>query len=312
VKVHLNPLIENLGDEIYRIGPLGDPKILSSYLIKDGENYALVDCGPAVVIDQLLDLAGSIGVENSKITNLLLTHIHIDHAGGAAKLIEHCPNAIVFVPRRGFKHMLDPSVLNKSARAVLGNEIMDYWGESGAIPPERAKSVNENEFVSFGSRKLKYIPATGHAPHHNVLHEEKSSFVFAADSLGIVDPLTNAQTPTTPPPSVDLRQALLDIEMVRKLNAKMLCLAHYGAHSAQDNFFERTTKVYETWGKVVKQYLQTKNLNLEYSDFAAIFETLEEKFPEYRNVEHPLKHQVTRIDVAGLVEYFLRLNGPER
>lgn len=309
----MNLQVEHLGDEIYKLGPLGNPKILSSYLIKERENYALVDCGPSVVIDELLDLAKSIGVYPSRITSLLLTHIHIDHAGGAGKLLAQCSNAKAYVPRRGYKHMIDPSILNKSARTVLGNEIMDYWGECTPLPLERSISMNENEEVTLGARKLKYIPALGHAPHHNVLLEEQTLLLFAADSLGIVDPTSGAQTPTTPPPSVDLRQAILDIEMVRKLNAKMLCLAHYGAKKSDGEFFDLTIQVYEKWGNVVKEYLrESRKPRLEYADCVRIFERLQEVFPAYRNMEHSLKHQVTRIDIAGLVECFSRLDRPER
>ncbi|MHB8565922.1 MAG: MBL fold metallo-hydrolase [Nitrososphaerales archaeon] len=297
--------IVRLSEHIHKLGPLGDPKVLSSYLVTDDTKNAVIDCGPNVVIDELVDLICACGIAPDKIDYLLLTHIHIDHAGGASRFLEKCPNCRVFVPRRGFKHLIDPSVLNASARAVLGDELMDYWGECSPLAADRVQPVFEQESVTVGKRLIRYIPAKGHAPHHNVLFEESSGSLFAADSLGIVDLKTGAHTPTTPPPSLDFEQALKDIDVVERLGAKLVCLSHYGEVRTSDAFFSSARSIYETWGRIVKDYVSRRGL-IEYDlpDYYAIFSELESIFPEYAMIPRSLKDQITRVDVGGLVNYF--------
>ena len=299
--------IVKLTDKVYRLGPLGDPKILSAYLIKDGDRNAIVDCGPEVVADELSELIATFGLENG-VDYLLLTHIHIDHAGCAGRFAREHPQCTVYVPRRGYKHMIDPCVLNKSAREVVGDQLMDYWGECSPLPRERTRSVEENEIVSLGTTtEIRYIPARGHAPHHNVLYDDSSRVLFAADSLGILDSESGSHTPTTPPPSFDLKQAMADIDMVSNLGSRLVCLSHFGEVSEHiANFFEESKMVYGRWGRVVRDYLKSTNKKgYDHSDREKIFSELERIDSRYSKLSPALRNQVTRIDISGLASYYL-------
>ena len=299
--------IEKLSESIFKLGPLGDPKVLCSYLIID-KHIAVVDCGPAIVIDELLDLILQCGINANDIDRLLLTHIHLDHAGGTAKFLRRFPNAKVSVPRRGYKHLIDPSALNPSAKAILG-DLFDYWGGAEPVPEDRVSSMESEEKVNLGGDSVRYIEARGHAPHHDVLLLEGPETLFAADSLGIHDDkVTRFVSPTTPPPSFNLDQEFRDIEMIRGLDPKLVCLAHFKALRPSVAFYDMVGNVYKTWEKKIADYLAAMEAQgrseLSTQDSEAIYARLALDYPAYLEIPERLKQQVKRVDVAGFVQWF--------
>ncbi len=133
--------IQRLNDCTFRLGPLGEPPVLSSYLIIDAK-IALIDCGPRSVIEELLSLVHGCGISPEQIDNLLLTHIHLDHAGGAGSFVKKCPSATVYIPERGYKHLLNPEVLNASSRPILGERIFSNWGPAILFQPRERPVLN--------------------------------------------------------------------------------------------------------------------------------------------------------------------------
>lgn len=298
--------IHRISGSIYRLGPIGEPNVLSSYLLLD-KKISIVDCGPTAVVDELLSLAAQCGVRASEIDNLLLTHIHIDHAGGAAKFLERCPQALAFIPERGFKHIVDPSALNISARKVLGDEIFDYWMPCDPVKAERARSVKPRERLDLGKIQVEYVPATGHAPHHNIIVDEADSFIFSADALGIYDSATDLIVPTTPPPSLDLPQSLRDIELIEYLNPTVACMSHYEEINPNERFYSSLKNVFSFWSLAAKSYVIKKKLaSYEYADCANIFAELVKDHPEYSALNGSPREQAIRVDVAGLLDYFVK------
>ena len=299
--------IEKLSGNLFRLGPLGDPKVLCSYLITD-KRISVVDCGPSVVIDELIQLVKQCGVEAKEIDNLLLTHIHIDHAGGTADFTKRCPKARVFVPKRGFKHLVDPSVLNPSARAVLGDKLFDYWGEAKPVEESKVRSMDAEETVDLGSESVKYIEARGHAPHHDVLLLEQSKVLFAADALGIHDDENSEfHSPTTPPPSFNLDQQFKDFEMIQKLETRVLCFSHFKSLAPTREFYSQTIDLYRRWERIIGGYLAERRVSgndLAQSDIDAIYSRLQSEYPAYRNVPERLEHQMKKVDITGFAQWF--------
>lgn len=303
---HFTTKVVRLNNSLYRLGSLGEPPVLSSYLIVD-KNIAIVDCGPRSVIEELLNLVAECGVSPSQIDSLLLTHIHLDHAGGAGKFLEKCSSARVYVPERGFKHLLNPDVLNASSRSVLGERIFNSWGSCEALPETRTFAVKPHEKIDLGNTELEYIPATGHAPHHNVLLEEKESIVFSADALGIYDKGTSSIIPTTPPPSFDLEQAIKDIDMIKDWNLKMACMAHFSEISPDENYFELLKNRFIVWAEIISNHVREKDLGeYQLDDCFDLFSRLAKKWPEYENLSAEMKEQVSKVDVGGMLNYFIR------
>ncbi len=297
--------IEKLSNSLYKIGPLGNPKVLCSYILLDDKN-CIVDCGPTVAVKELLDSVEEIGVKPDEIDFLFLTHVHVDHAGGTAEFLKRCSNAVAFVPEKGYKHLIDPSLLNPSARSVLGSDILDYWGEVEPVPKERLFSTKAGEKISTGKSTIHYISATGHAPHHCVLYEEKASTIFAADAVGIVDEEFGLVCPTSPPPAFDFDQSLNDIKMVKDLTSSLLCLPHFKTIIPEPSFFMEVNELYENWSRILRNFLESKSEQLTKTDWEEMYAVLESAYPAYRKVSDALKLQIRRVDIVGFAQWFLK------
>jgi glyoxylase-like metal-dependent hydrolase (beta-lactamase superfamily II) len=304
--------IVRLNDRLYRLGPLGDPPVLSSYLILD-EKVAIVDCGPQSVIEELLSLIEDCGISAPEIDCLLLTHIHLDHAGGAGLFLDDCKSATAFVPERGIKHLLDPTILNSSSLSVLGERIFRNWGACGPVPTDKAVAVKSNSKINLGNIELEYLPATGHAPHQNVIYNNKESIMFSADALGIYDRVSDSIIPTTPPPSFELEQAIRDVQMIRDLKPELACLAHFGELRPDDEYFDLVSNTFRQWGNVVSRYVRENDLSsYSFDNCVDLFSALSENWPKYRNLSEDLKEQVTRVDIGGLLHYFTKVKSQAR
>jgi glyoxylase-like metal-dependent hydrolase (beta-lactamase superfamily II) len=266
-----------------------------------------VDCGPKSVIRELLALIEECGISKSDIDYLLLTHIHLDHAGGSADFVENIPSAHLIVPERGLKHLLNPAVLNSSARSVLGDRIFNDWGECAPVPVDKASPIKPNARINLGEVILEYVPALGHAPHHNVLVDDMHSMIFTADALGIYEENSGSLIPTAPPPSFDLVQALKDIEMLKALSPKIACMAHYKEVFPDEGYFAKASGTFRAWAERASEYVKEKNLTTyELGDCERLFSTLQKDFPEYVGLSDDLKDQFTRVDAGGLLNYYLK------
>jgi glyoxylase-like metal-dependent hydrolase (beta-lactamase superfamily II) len=298
--------IVRLNESVYRLGPIGNPQVLSAYLIVD-ESVAVVDCGPATAIDELLSLIEGAGVSRSEIDYLLLTHIHLDHAGGTAKFIEACQSSKVVVPQKGLKHLLNPVVLNSSSRSILGERIFNNWGSCESVSSERVRSIEPNEKIRMGQFELKYLSAPGHAPHHNVLFDADSSIIFSADALGIYEERSKSLIPTTPPPSFDLNQALDDIEMIRELHPHIACMSHFKEIILDELYFSKVSEVFRLAAKRASDYVEENGLmTYSHTNCEQLFSILKDDFPQYSLLSEDMKDQATRVDAAGLLNYYIK------
>ncbi|MGI0078370.1 MAG: MBL fold metallo-hydrolase [Nitrososphaerales archaeon] len=302
-----HPKIEKVSTAVLRLGPLGLPKVLCSYLIVD-RKISIVDCGPSAVIEELLELVKQCGVSASEIDNLLLTHIHIDHAGGTGELVEKCPQVRVFVPKRGFQHLVDPSVLNPSARAILGDKLFGYWGAAKPVTESKVHSMETEETVDLGGDSVRFIEARGHAPHQDVLLLQNSKVLFAADALGIHDDKNSElHSPTTPPPSFNMDQQLEDFQTIEKIEPRLLCFPHFRSLTPTKEFYSETRSLYKKWERIIGSYLEEKRVagnSLAQSDIDRIFSRLQLEYPAYQNIPENLEHQMKRVDIAGLAQWF--------
>ena len=302
--------IEKVSDSIFKLGPLGNPKILCSYLMVD-EKVSVIDCGPSSVIEELLVLVDGCGIRRDEIDHLLLTHVHVDHAGGTAQFLEKCKNAKAFVPRRGYKHLIDPETLNRSANQILGKDVFGYWRKVDPVPAGKLAAVDNDQTISLGKRGLKYIEATGHAPHHDILYQSETSTLFAADALGIFDDqLPELRNPTSPPPSFNLDIALRDIAMIRKLNPSLICLPHFKVVKPGVPFYEDVRTLYETWEEKLDAYILQKGLRadsiIDAKEQHEIFSILTEAYPSYRQAPEAMRRQIIQVDIVGFAQSLLK------
>ena len=194
---------------------LGRDRVICVYEI-DG---LIVDPGPASCLDTLLDRLGE-----TEPRSLLLTHIHLDHAGAAGALCRRFPNLTVYVHERGAPHLVDPTKLVESAGRVWGDAMWELWGEVAPVPEERVHVLRGGETVE--GFRVEYTP--GHASHHvSYLHEE-SGDAYIGDVAGVRLPPFEYTIAPTPPPDIDVEAWLDSIHTVASWNPQSLCLTHFG------------------------------------------------------------------------------------
>ena len=158
----------------------------AAYLIVERGRGAFVDCGTNYSVPRMLDALHDAGLAAGDVDWLILTHVHLDHAGGAGELIAHLPNARLLVHPRGARHMIDPSQLWAGASAVYGESVMETtYGRLRAIPQERVVEAPDGYSVTLAGRKLLCLDTPGHARHHLCVYDETANACFTGDTFGL-------------------------------------------------------------------------------------------------------------------------------
>ncbi len=156
------------------------------HLIVEGGRAAVVDTGTSHSVPHVLAALQARGIAPEQVAYVILTHVHLDHAGGAGPLMARCPNAVLTVHPRGARHVADPTRLLEGTLAVYGAEVTRrLYGEVLPVPAGRILETPEGSVISLGGRALRFLDAPGHARHHVVVHDEASGHVFAGDSFGV-------------------------------------------------------------------------------------------------------------------------------
>jgi glyoxylase-like metal-dependent hydrolase (beta-lactamase superfamily II) len=225
-------LVRQIGPGLFQIDLhfLGEPGVIASYLLvgDDGE-AALVETGPTTTLERLLGGVRAAGIEPDAITRVLVTHIHLDHAGGAGVLLDRLPGATLFVHPVGAPHLVEPGKLIASATRIYGQAMDRLWGEFRAVRPERLRVVEDGYRVRAGGRTLHAVDTPGHASHHLAFHEIDEGLVFTGDVGGVRLAESTHIRPPTPPPDLDLAAWKLSIQRIRTLRPERLLLTHFGA-----------------------------------------------------------------------------------
>jgi glyoxylase-like metal-dependent hydrolase (beta-lactamase superfamily II) len=189
-----------------------------------------------------------LGVGPADLATIVVTHIHLDHAGGVGDLAKTYPNAEVVVHERGARHLADPSRLMASARMVYGDELETLFGELRPTPAERIRTVDETGSVDLGAgRTLASHYAPGHAKHHVGLLDSASGDLYVGDAAGIYIPETGDQKPATPPPDFDLPTALASLRLFADLAPTRLLFSHYGPMPEVSRALDRSAEELTVW-----------------------------------------------------------------
>jgi len=211
------------------------PRFDACYLLIDDGRAAFIDCGVNASQPLLLAALAQAGLGVDAVDHLILSHIHLDHAGGAGALLAQLPNATVHVHPRGVRHLLDPSALVAGASAVYGaDEVRATYGELLPIAAERIAEANEGHRIRLGQRELLCLDAPGHARHHIVVHEPDAAACFTGDAFGIsYRELDSAAGPfifpTTTPVQFDPAAMKATIARLLATQPRVMYLTHYGA-----------------------------------------------------------------------------------
>ena len=210
------------------------PKLDASHLIVDQGRAAFVDTGTQLSVPNLLAALESHDLGADDVDYILLTHVHLDHAGGAGGLAAALPRARVLVHPRGMRHVIDPGVLVAAAKAVYGEaKFLEQHGDVSGIPAERVAAAADGDRITLGRRTFEFIHTPGHALHHLCIVDRDSQIVFTGDTFGVSYREFDTAAgefifPTTTPSQFDPEQLHASIERILALKPQTAYLTHYG------------------------------------------------------------------------------------
>jgi glyoxylase-like metal-dependent hydrolase (beta-lactamase superfamily II) len=217
--------------EVIDTAYLGRKRFAAAYLLIDGDRAAFIDNNTNAAIPRLLAALEARGLEPGQVDYLIITHVHLDHAGGTSRLAEACPQATVLAHPRAAPHIIDPTRLVASASAVYGEEeFRRLYGTIEAVAEDRVRAMDDEETLAFGGRELRFLHTRGHANHHFCIADSGSGAIFTGDAFGLVYPdLQGFAFPSTSP--TDFEPELAREAVHRLVAEKPSCLypTHFGA-----------------------------------------------------------------------------------
>ncbi|MGH8273360.1 MAG: MBL fold metallo-hydrolase [Gammaproteobacteria bacterium] len=210
------------------------PRLDASHLVVRDGRAAFVDCGTNHSVPRLLAALDELNVAREVVDYLFLTHVHLDHAGGAGTLMRELPNATCVVHPRGAKHLSEPAKLEAGTRATYGDQVYEkLYGKLVPIPAERVRCVEDGEKITLGDSRFHFLHTPGHALHHVAIHDETANAVFAGDIFGISYRVFDnpAGAPfvfvTSTPTQFDPEQMHASIDRIAALEPEAVYLTHY-------------------------------------------------------------------------------------
>ncbi|MFD0886629.1 MBL fold metallo-hydrolase [Streptosporangium algeriense] len=247
--------ITALGGEVYEIDTrmAGYSGITAGYLIL-GDRPCLVETGTATSAPVVRDALASLGVGPGDLATIVVTHIHLDHAGGVGDLAGFYPGAEIVVHEKGARHLADPSRLMTSARMVWGDKLDVLFGEMAPTEAARIRALGDTGSVDLGNgRTLSSHYSPGHAKHHVGLIDSGTGDLYVGDAAGVYLPQTGDLRPATPPPDFDLRTALDSIALFEALGPQRLLFSHYGPVDDVQETLERSAEELRVWVDLTRQ-----------------------------------------------------------
>jgi glyoxylase-like metal-dependent hydrolase (beta-lactamase superfamily II) len=218
---------------------LGHERVICCCQVDD----VLIDPGPASCLSTLLD-----ALDGTRPRAILLTHVHLDHAGATGSLVARWPDLDVYVHERGARHMIDPTRLIDSASRLYGDDMDRLWGEMIPVPEGNVTVLTGGERLLDGSFEVAYTP--GHAQHHvSYLHDGTA---FAGDVGGIRIPPSSFAFPPTPPPDIDVEAWHESISLLRAWKPRRLAVTHFGVNDEVEDQLGQLEARLEAWSALAR------------------------------------------------------------
>ena len=218
---------------------LGRPRVIGSW-VDDG---VIVDCGPTSCLATLLQ-----GLGDARPAALLLTHIHLDHAGAAGSLVERWPELPVYVHERGARHLVNPQRLYESARRLYGDDMERLWGEMAPVPEANLTVLHGGETILDGRYRVAYTP--GHASHH--VSYLRDGTAFAGDVAGVRISPDGITIPPTPPPDIDVELWHASIATIRGWDPDRLAMTHFGDSTDVTAQLDELDERLDAWSELAR------------------------------------------------------------
>jgi glyoxylase-like metal-dependent hydrolase (beta-lactamase superfamily II) len=236
---------------------MGRPRSIAAALLESDGHRAVIDPGPASVLPRLRQQLDSRGIGVSDLNAILLTHIHLDHAGATGALIKENPNLEVYVHKAGMLHLANPSKLLASAERLWPGELGHLFGETLPVPFGNLRMLEGGEMLALGSRNVEVVYTPGHASHHVSYFDSSDGTAFVGDTTGFHlegEPLV---VPLAPPPDIDLEMWYGSLEAIAARHPARLFLTHFGYSADPAAHIAEYRENMQRWAALVAKILRS-------------------------------------------------------
>ena len=241
---------------------LGNRHAIATAVVQGPGRVALIDPGPTTCLPVLERELARGGIRLADVTDIVLTHIHLDHAGVTGTLVHRHPGVTVFVHERGAPHLADPAKLLQSAARLYGDRMELLWGEVRPVPAERMVELTGGERLELGGRTFDVAYTPGHASHHVSYFDASSGVAFVGDTAGVaVD--GGYILPPTPPPDIDLERWTSSVQRIGQWAPSTLFLTHFGPVTAVNAHLRTLLEHLSTHAEMVRATLRSPGTDEE-------------------------------------------------
>lgn len=290
------------------------PNRTGTYVI-DEEELTLIETGPSPSVKYIKKGLETLGFALEQVKYIIVTHIHLDHAGGAGLLLRECPNAKVVVHPRGERHLIDPSKLAAGARAIYGDSFSEIYDPIIPIPEDRLIVKTEGDTLKIGPDcTLKFYNTPGHSKHHFSIYDPVSNGMFTGDTTGVryeqlIQEGIDLYLPTTSPNHFNPNDMEESIERIRKMNLDRVYFGHFGMTEQPDEALQQVLNWLEIY---VEEGEQVMMEGIGYDELAS--RLLEKVKRHLRTKGIPDEHEIyiilnldMQISALGIVDYFQKM-----
>lgn len=270
----------------------GESEIIGSYLLAGSNELAIIDPGPASTLEHLLGAILQVGFDPLDVTHLLVTHVHLDHAGAVGSLVRRLPKAQVYVHRKGAPHLLDTRKVVASASRIYGERMYELWGDIEPTPDQRLRVLDGDEVLNVAGRRLEVHYTPGHAVHHIIFFDVHSGELFAGDVAGVRLQGVDYVRPPTPPPDLDLEAWSASMDLMKRLQPDILYIGHFGAIKDTPRHLARLREKLYAWGDFILAAMRTGKDEAE-----IIHMLIKHTEPELERIAHDA-HALARYEIA--------------
>ncbi len=275
--------------------------LVASYLLPEPNGWALVETGPTTCRGPLLRAVGAAGVEPGEIRDVLVTHVHLDHAGGLGALAGDLPNATFHAHELGVPHLVEPTRLASSARRAWGPASDLLWGPILPAPAARVRALRGGETFPLRGGELRVLATPGHARHHLAFFDTGTASVLAGDGAGVRLEGSSRLRPAVPPPDLDLEKLFASLEAMARLEPARVLLTHFGPTPGGAADLRRYRERVERWREVA---LAAARERPEVAWVAGRLREEEERTEPAETSERSSLVSGYELAAAGLLRYF--------
>jgi glyoxylase-like metal-dependent hydrolase (beta-lactamase superfamily II) len=289
---------------------LGLESRTGTYVIKE-EKITLIESGPSPSVAYVLKGLESLGIPPEKVEYLIVTHIHLDHAGGAGLLLENCPNAKLVVHRKGARHLIDPTRLIAGAQAVYGEKFNTLFEPIVPVPEHRVIIKKDLETLSIGPAcELTFYDTPGHSNHHFSIFDPISNGIFTGDTIGVhYEPLAKEGhhyvLPSTSPNQFDPEAMLLSLARIKSLNVKKIYFGHFSVSHHPKKVYEQVTYWLQQFISIGQSIYEVNGTMNDISD--QLYQNIQSELDILGvSRDHPVYHHI-KLDLQvcsmGIIDY---------